>query len=83
MNIFDVENSVVSSDDLHDGIDFVSEFSSELQQYTNRITGSKSETACARTIRRRLADETGATVRLEAYKAYPLLGRGSVPILGI
>ena len=83
MNIFDVENSVVSSDDLHDGIDFVSEFSGELQQYTNRITGSKSETACARTIRRRLADETGATVRLEAYKAYPLLGRGSVPILGV
>ncbi|MCM1306409.1 MAG: hypothetical protein NC037_02590 [Bacteroides sp.] len=83
MNIFDVENSVVSADDLHDGIDFVSEFSAELKQYDNRITGSKSETACARTIRRRLADETGATVRLEAYKAYPLLGRGSVPILGI
>lgn len=83
MDIFDIENSVVSSDDLHDGIDFVSEFSVELQQYKNRITGSRSETACARTIRRRLADETGATVRLEAYKSYPLLGRGSLPIFGL
>lgn len=83
MDIFDIENSVVSQDDLHDGIDFVGEFSQELQQYKNRITGSKSETACARTIRSRLAEETGATVRLEAYKSYPLLGRGSLPIYGL
>lgn len=83
MDIFDTENSVVSQDDLHDGIDFVGEFSVELQQFNNRITGSESETACARAIRSRLAEETGATVRLEAYKAYPLLGRGSLPFLGL
>lgn len=83
MEIFDIENSVVSQDDLHDGVDFVGEFSGELQQYKNRISGSKSETACARTIRSRLAEETGATVRLEAFKSYPLLGRGSLPVFGL
>lgn len=83
MDVFDTENSVVSQEDLHDAIDFVSEFSLDLQQYKNRITGSESETACARAIRSRLADETGATVRLEAYRAYPLLGRGCLPFFGL
>ena len=83
MDIFDVENSVVSTEALHDAVGFISEFSVELQQYDNRITGSASETACARAIRSRLADETDATVRLEAYRSFPLLGRGSLPFFGL
>jgi len=83
MEIFDIENSVVSADDLHDGVDFVSEFSQELQSFSGRVTGSPDETACARTIRRRLGDETGATVRLEAYRAYPYAGRSSLFIYGL
>jgi len=83
MDIFDIENSVIPAEDLHDGVDFIGEFSAELQQYGNRITGTSRETACARVICRRLADETGAKTRLEAYKAYPFLGRGSMPVFGL
>lgn len=83
MEIFDVEHSVLSAVALRDGVDFINEFSDELQRYDNRVTGSANETACARAIRRRLVNETDATVRLEAYKAYPLMGRGSLPFYGL
>ncbi len=83
MDTFDTTKSVVSSEDLTDGIDFVNEFSNELAKYQNRITGSENETACARAIRDRLQEETCAKTRLEAYRAYPLLGRGAFPFLGL
>lgn len=83
MKIFETENSVVSQEDLHDGTDFICEFSVKLQKYRNRLTGSANETACARAIRQTITDETGAQARLEAYRAYPLFGRGSLPFLGL
>ncbi len=83
MDTFDTTKSIVSSEDLTDGIDFVNEFSNELAKYPNRITGSENETACARAIRDRLQEETSAKTRLEAYRAYPLLGRGAFPFLGL
>lgn len=83
MEIFDTDNSVVSHEDLHDGADFVSEFSVGLQKYYNRLTGSANETACARAIRQTITEETGAQARLEAYRAYPMFGRGSLPFLGL
>ena len=81
MGIFDTDNSVVSHEDLHDGVDFICEFSAKLQKYRNRLTGSVNETACARAIRQTITDETGAQARLEAYRAYPLFGRGSFSFL--
>ena len=83
MAIFDTDNSVVSHEDLHDGVDFICEFSAKLQKYRNRLTGSTNETACARAVRQTITDETGAQARLEAYRAYPLLGVGSLPFLGL
>ncbi|MDE6303174.1 MAG: hypothetical protein K2M36_06280, partial [Clostridia bacterium] len=83
MEIFDVENSVIPTEALNEGVEFITEFSGELQQYGNRITGSVGETACARAIRSRLSEETDASVRLEAYRAYPLLGRGTLPFFGL
>lgn len=83
MEAYDISKSVIEQEDLVDGVDFIEEFSNELQDYSNRITGSEGETACARAIRDRLHEETEATVRLEAYRAYPLLGRGAFPFLGI
>lgn len=83
MDIFDSSKSVVSPEDLLDGVDFVSDFTAELAQYTNRLTGSANETAAARAIRNRLHDETNAKTRLEAFRAYPLLGRGVFPFLGL
>jgi len=83
MDIFDTDNSVVSKEDLHDGADFVGEFSVELQKYRSRLTGTTNETACARAIRQTITDETGAQARLEAYRAYPMFGRGSLPFLGL
>lgn len=83
MKLFDSTKSVIPSEDLLDAADFIDAFSNELQRYPNRITGSENETACARAIRNRLHDETDAKTRLEAYRAYPLLGRGAFPFLGI
>lgn len=74
---------VVNSEDMLDGVDFIAEFSDELKKYPNRITGSADETACARAIRNRLHDETDAKTRLEAFKAYPMFGRGSFLYIGI
>lgn len=73
----------VSTEDMIDGVDFVVEFSDELKKYPNRITGSSDETACARTIRNRLHDETDAKTRLEAFNAYPMFGRGSFLYIGV
>ncbi len=66
-----------------DGVDFIAEFSDELKKYSSRLAASENETACARAIRNRLHDETDAKTRLEAFKARPLSGRGSLLLLGV
>lgn len=83
MDNFDEKRCVVNAEDLTDGTDFIGEFSDELNKYQGRIAGSEQETACARAIRNRLHDETDAKTRLEAFRAYPLAGRGSFLCLGI
>ncbi len=83
MNGFDEKHSVVSTQDIASALDFIEDFSHELEKYPHRITASKDETACARAIRNRLHDETDAKTRLEAFDATPLLGRGSFVLLGI
>ena len=71
------KHSVISKEDMQSAMDFVEDFSHELEKYPHRIAASKDETACARAIRNRLHDETDAKTRLEAFDASPLLGRGS------
>ncbi len=83
METFDVTKSVISAEDLLDGVDFIDEFSNELSQYPNRLTGSEQETACARAIRNRLHDESEVKTRLEAYYATPMLGRGALAFVGV
>lgn len=83
MNTFDTTKSIISAEDLLDGVDFINEFSNELATYPNRLTGTEEETACARAIRNRLHDESNVKTRLEAYKSYPMLGRGCFPFLGL
>lgn len=83
MEAFDVTKSVISAEDLLDGVDFINEFAGELAQFSNRLTGTENETACARAIRNRLHDESEVKTRLEAYYATPLLGRGALPFLGV
>ena len=73
---------VVSQDDLDDACDFVTDFCEELEEHQGRLTGTPEETATARLIRDRLHSETSARVRLEAYKARPIAGRGSLSLLG-
>ncbi|MBO5983160.1 MAG: hypothetical protein J6Q06_04790 [Clostridia bacterium] len=73
----------VSQDDLDDACDFVTEFCEELEEHKGRLTGTAEETATARLIRDRLHNETNARVRLEAYKARPIEGRGSLSLLGV
>lgn len=75
--------TLLTEEDYEDATDFILHFSSELNAFPNRLTGTASETACARTIRSRLHDETDAHTRLEAYKSYPLLGRGAFPFWGL
>lgn len=75
--------NVVSGDDLDDACDFVEEFSEELGKFKGRLTSTKEETATARLIRDRLHNETEAKVRLEAYKAHPIAGRGALTLLGL
>lgn len=79
----EVKKKNVSSEDMLDCMNFVDEFTDELKKYPHRITGSADETACARAIRNRLHDETGAKTRLEAFNGYPLFGRGSFLYAGI
>ena len=83
METFDVSKSVISAEDLLDGVDFIDEFVGELAEFPNRLTGTENETACARAIRNRLHDESEVKTRLEAYSATPLLGRGALAFLGI
>ena len=83
METFDVTKSVISAEDMLDGVDFINEFAGELSQFPNRLTGTENETACARAIRNRLHDESEVKTRLEAYYATPLLGRGALPFLGV
>lgn len=74
---------ILSCDDLRDGVDFITEFSEELKKHPHRIATAADETACARTIRNRLHDETDAKTRLEAFAAPKMLGRSSLLLLGI
>jgi hypothetical protein len=74
--------SIISQDDVDDACDFAEDFSAELESYKGRLTGTREETATARLIRDRLHNETNAKVRLEAYKARPIAGRGSLTLLG-
>ena len=83
MESFDTTKSVISAEDMLDGVDFINEFSQELAGFPNRLSGSENETACARAIRNRLHDESEVKTRLEAFYSYPLLGRGALPFLGI
>ena len=83
MDNFDEKRCVVNAEDLTDGVDFIGEFSDELKKYQGRIAGSEQETACARAIRNRLHYETDAKTRLEAFRAYPLAGRGAFLCLGV
>lgn len=83
MENLDRKPFVVSQDDLDDACDFVADFCTELDGYQGRLTGTPEETATARLIRDRLHSETSARVRLEAYKARPIEGRGSLSLLGI
>ena len=83
MENLDRKPFVVSQDDLDDACDFVTDFCNELDQHKGRLTGTQEETATARLIRDRLHSETSARVRLEAYKARPMAGRGSLLLLGI
>lgn len=83
METFDVTKSVVSAEDMMDGVDFIDDFSNELAGYPNRLTGTEQETACARAIRNRLHDESEVKTRLEAYYATPLLGRGALAFVGV
>jgi len=75
------ENKIISSESMQESLDYMDACLSDLSSYECRVTGSKNETACARAIRDKLMSKTTKT-RLEAYKAYPLLGRGAFPILG-
>lgn len=75
--------NIPSPEDVLDACDFIEKFQEELEGFDARLTGSSSETATARHIRDRLHEETGACVRLEAYKAHPLEGRGCMILLGI
>lgn len=76
------ENIVfASAQDVVDACDFAEEFCAELAERKARLTATKEETATARLIRDRLHAETSANVRLEAYKARPLAGRGSSMLL--
>ena len=83
METFDIEKSVIAREDLTDGVDFIGEFVGELKDLPGKLAGSENETACARAIRNRLHDESEVKTRLEAYYAYPMLGRGSLPFLGL
>lgn len=83
MENLDKNNFIVSQDDLDDACDFVVDFCGELENHNGRLTGTPEETATARLIRDRLHSETSARVRLEAYKARPIAGRGSLSLLGI
>ena len=83
MEAFDVTKSVISAEDIMDGVDFIDDFSNELAGYPNRLTGTEQETACARAIRNRLHDESEVKTRLEAYYATPLLGRGALAFVGV
>ncbi len=83
MDSFDISKSVMSEEDIEAGLDFVADFSNTLAGYEHKLTGSDRETAAAREIRDRLQRETGEKVRLEAYKAYPMLGRSTFPFLGL
>lgn len=75
--------NVISQEDLADCLDFVDDFSSQLKEFSGRLTGGDSETACARAIRNRLHDETDAKTRLEAFMSYPMLGRQSFLLVGV
>lgn len=83
MNEFDIAKTKIAREEMMDSVDFINDFVGETTEFSKRLAGSESETACARAIRNRLHDESGVKTRLEAYYAYPLLGRGSLPLLGL
>lgn len=76
------ENIVfASAQDAVDACDFAEEFCTQLAERKARLTATREETATARLIRDRLHEETQTNVRLEAYKARPLAGRGCSMLL--
>jgi len=77
------EKKLISPEDMLDSIDYMEAVEADLLHYSDRLTGTKSETACARSIRDKLNANKNIKTRLEAYKAYPLLGRGVFPLLGV
>lgn len=83
MEELNLVDSIITQDDVDDACDFAEEFSRELDSYKGRLTGTREETATARLIRDRLHNETKAKVRLEAYKARPIAGRGSLTLIGV
>lgn len=74
---------IVQPEDVLDACDFVEEFLTELDAHPQRLAGTKDDIAASRLIRNRLHDETDAKTRLEAFKARPLAGRGSYPMLAL
>ncbi len=83
MKAFDFDKSILDREELAIGGEFISEFSSAMRDGGSGLTGSEGETSCARTIRDRIQSESGEKARLEAYRAYPLVGRGAFPLIGI
>ena len=83
MDNFDEKRCVINAEDMVDAVDFIGEFSDEMNKFHGRIATSDQETACARAIRNRLHDETDAKTRLEAFRATPLAGRGAFLCLGV
>lgn len=74
---------VVSQEDMADCLEFVQDFCATLSSHHGRLACTEQETACARAIRNRLHDETDAKTRLEAFEAYPLLGRRTFLLFGV
>ncbi len=83
MESLEQSKNPITQESFDDALLFVGEFSSALERYPHRLTGSEQETACARNIRSRLMQETDVPARMEAFKARPSLGRGVFPMIGL
>lgn len=53
------KHSVISKEDMQSAMDFVEDFSHELEKYPHRIAASKDETACAKSNPQSLARRNG------------------------
>lgn len=83
MDVFNIEDSKIEKSDLLGSAEFIESYSATLEKFRLRSAGSVNETAAARSIRNTLAKRTGSKVRLEAFRAYQLLGRGLLLLLGL